>query len=52
MVRLAYDALRISAELRKSDASAYQSQPVGPEEFCPGAPDALAWDAEGWEDYQ
>jgi hypothetical protein len=50
MVRLAYYALRISAELRNSDAAAYQRQQVGTEEFSPGAPDSLAWDAEGWED--
>jgi len=52
MVRLAYYALRISAELRNSDAAAYNRQPVGTDEFRPGVPDALAWDAEGWEDYQ
>ena len=46
MVRLAHFALRVSAELRKSDAVAYQQLPVGIDEFHPGIPDALAWDAE------
>ncbi len=50
-VRLAYYALSIRARLKdSSDAAAYESKPVGPQEFAMAGEDPLSWDAEGWDD--
>lgn len=40
----------IVAEAGSNDAMAYEAMPVGPDEFLYNK-DAMAWDAEGWEEY-
>ena len=35
----------------RTDAQAYQAIPVAPEEFAT-TEDPLAWDAEGWEEFE
>lgn len=48
-VRLAKLALRAASRESSSDAEAYRIFPPRPEEFH-SDDDALAWEAEGWED--
>jgi hypothetical protein len=49
-VRLAKLALRAAARSGSSDAEAYQAAPPSADEFS-SQDESLAWDAEGWEDF-
>jgi hypothetical protein len=42
-------ARRALASRSSTDATAYERQPVGGEEFGPGDDDALAWESGGWD---
>lgn len=49
-VRLAKLALRAAARGGESDAASYQASPPGQDEFSSGE-EPLAWDAEGWDEF-
>ena len=49
-VRLAKLALRAAAHSGEADAEAYRVSPPGADEFS-SEEDPLAWDAEGWKEF-